>query len=189
MRTAPATRESKAPPLDLLRSFLCLYPFQPATALWRWFEVEVLLRVPMPRGLVLDLGCGDGKLTQIVADRAQYLTEFDRRTANCYYWEDAMWSSQLRAASFQRIEIVPYFERSAVRRFEDLANATAGIFYKRFAGRTPPIEIQLKLGMRRGGQRMPGFAAAALARILVASMRVDPGVPPSYGCRLVRAVT
>ena len=291
-RTAPAPPESKAPPLDLLRSFLRLYPFQPATALWRWFEVDALLRAPMPRGLGLDLGCGDGKLTQFVADRvgtwrlvgldpdpaeiematlcpvyerlhcsrgdhipepaetfdfvfsnsvlehipdvrpvlrearrvirpggqlvltvpsidfrdclagpslawralfgadrAAYLAEFDRRAAVLYYWEDATWSAELRAAGFQRIEVVPFLERSVVQRFEKLANATSGVLYKLFGGQDQPIEIQRKLGMRRSGQQMLRFAAAPMARVLAAALRVDPGAPPLYGCRLVRATT
>jgi len=55
---------------ELLRSFLTEYPFQPATAFWRAIEVgEVLHGIAPLAGRVLDVGCGDGRLTRIV-DRA-----------------------------------------------------------------------------------------------------------------------
>jgi len=44
-----------------------VYPFQPATAVWRASEVAALLGLTYPPGLGLDLGCGDGRLTQILA--------------------------------------------------------------------------------------------------------------------------
>lgn len=52
---------------ELLVEFLALYPFQPATAWWRAVEVAHLLRAPIPAGLGLDVGCGDGLLTALVA--------------------------------------------------------------------------------------------------------------------------
>lgn len=55
---------------QLLKSFIQAYPFQPATALWRAVEIGVLLSHDLPEGRGLDLGCGDGKLTCIIMDRA-----------------------------------------------------------------------------------------------------------------------
>ena len=59
-------------PVDrsLLIEFLQLYPFQPATAWWRAIEVAHLLRHPLPAGLGLDVGCGDGLLTRLIAAHA-----------------------------------------------------------------------------------------------------------------------
>jgi len=51
--------------LSLLADFLCVYAFQPATAFWRSVEVAVLKRHLPTTGTILDLGCGDGKLTSI----------------------------------------------------------------------------------------------------------------------------
>jgi len=51
---------------DLLVRFIETYPAQPATAFWRAIEIDALARAHLPEGLGLDLGCGDGKLTDIL---------------------------------------------------------------------------------------------------------------------------
>ena len=51
---------------DLLHNFLRIYPAQPATAIWRAVEIGALLRLGVPKGRGLDLGCGDGKLTGVI---------------------------------------------------------------------------------------------------------------------------
>ncbi len=53
----------------LLTEFVARYPAQPATAFWRGIEIDVLSRAPVPEGLGLDLGCGDGILTDILFKR------------------------------------------------------------------------------------------------------------------------
>jgi SAM-dependent methyltransferase len=55
-----------APPL--LYRFLRMYPFQPATALFRAVEISYVIAHGLPPGRGLDLGCGDGKLTALVLD-------------------------------------------------------------------------------------------------------------------------
>ncbi len=63
----------------LLPHFLEVYPFQPATALWRATEIAVLVRAGLPRGRGLDVGCGDGHLTGIVLEHcgAREVVGFD----------------------------------------------------------------------------------------------------------------
>ncbi len=51
--------------VSLFVDFLCVYAFQPATAFWRAVEVAALRRYLPMTGTILDLGCGDGKLTSI----------------------------------------------------------------------------------------------------------------------------
>jgi SAM-dependent methyltransferase len=51
---------------ELLNAFVGAYPAQPATAFWRAIEIGVLVRRGLPEGLGLDLGCGDGILTDIL---------------------------------------------------------------------------------------------------------------------------
>jgi len=52
---------------NLLAAFVRHYPFQPATAYWRAVEIGHVVAQPFPKGKGLDLGCGDGKLTQLLA--------------------------------------------------------------------------------------------------------------------------
>lgn len=53
----------------LLKDFVARYPAQPATAFWRGIEIDVLSGADIPEGLGLDLGCGDGILTDILFQR------------------------------------------------------------------------------------------------------------------------
>ncbi|MEO8745557.1 MAG: class I SAM-dependent methyltransferase [Candidatus Dormiibacterota bacterium] len=53
---------------DLLIRFLQVYPFQPATALWRAVEIAQVVEHGVPEGRGVDLGCGDGLLTRIVLE-------------------------------------------------------------------------------------------------------------------------
>ena len=50
----------------MMTDFLAAYPAQPATAYWRGIEVAVVAEAGLPAGLGLDLGCGDGILTEIL---------------------------------------------------------------------------------------------------------------------------
>jgi SAM-dependent methyltransferase len=54
---------------ELLTEFVARYPAQPATAYWRGIEIDVLAQAEIPDGLGLDLGCGDGILTDILFKR------------------------------------------------------------------------------------------------------------------------
>jgi SAM-dependent methyltransferase len=54
---------------ELLTDFVARYPAQPATAFWRGIEIDVLAQADIPDGLGLDLGCGDGILTDILFQR------------------------------------------------------------------------------------------------------------------------
>lgn len=54
---------------ELLTEFVARYPAQPATAYWRGIEIDVLARSLRSCGLGLDLGCGDGILTDILFRR------------------------------------------------------------------------------------------------------------------------
>lgn len=54
---------------DLLTDFVARYPAQPATAFWRGIEIDILAQADIPEGLGLDLGCGDGILTDILFQR------------------------------------------------------------------------------------------------------------------------
>ncbi len=51
---------------DILRRIAPGNLFQPATVLWRIFEIEAVLRHVDFDGRVLDLGCGDGTLSAVI---------------------------------------------------------------------------------------------------------------------------
>jgi SAM-dependent methyltransferase len=51
----------------LLRDFMADAPFQPATNLWRAIEIPILADALPRQGRGLDVGCGDGVLTRLLA--------------------------------------------------------------------------------------------------------------------------
>lgn len=55
---------------QLLRKFMADAPFQPATNLWRAIEIPILADALPHRGRGLDVGCGDGVLTRLLAELA-----------------------------------------------------------------------------------------------------------------------
>lgn len=65
----PGFDGSLAPRLALARRILDVQYFQPATALWRLFEAEVVIAHLQGHGRGLDLGCGDGALATILFAR------------------------------------------------------------------------------------------------------------------------
>jgi SAM-dependent methyltransferase len=56
-------------PFSLLTEFVARYPAQPATAFLRSIEIDRLAKAVDADGLGLDLGCGDGILTDILFKR------------------------------------------------------------------------------------------------------------------------
>lgn len=54
----------------LLRDFMADAPFQPATNFWRAIEIPILADALPKQGRGLDVGCGDGVLTRLLAEIA-----------------------------------------------------------------------------------------------------------------------
>lgn len=54
---------------ELLNALAPSNVFQPATMLWRVFEIEAVLRQGLPAGTGVDIGCGDGELGRVLLDR------------------------------------------------------------------------------------------------------------------------
>src|SRR5262245_11229405 len=67
-RSQPRTLRSR---LRLARKVFRVHYTQPATALWRTFESEVVLRNLRGSGRGLDLGCGDGTLASVLFSRCR----------------------------------------------------------------------------------------------------------------------
>lgn len=73
----PLTEENDHQAIDpgarrrrLLRDFMADAPFQPATNFWRAIEIPILADALPKQGRGLDVGCGDGVLTRLLADLA-----------------------------------------------------------------------------------------------------------------------
>ncbi len=121
------------------------------------------------------------------ASRAEYLRRLDRRVAHLRYWTTAEWRQALQRAGLRLLDARPIMSASVMRRWETLSRITAGVLHVA-ARRRAPIEIQRSLGLRRAGQRMPGGAAAILARILsVGVSSAQPRDEMHSGCLLVTA--
>jgi len=57
---------------DILNKLAFGNIFQPATLFWRLFEIEALIQKTRMRGRILDLGCGDGRVSSTIFSCAQH---------------------------------------------------------------------------------------------------------------------
>jgi SAM-dependent methyltransferase len=57
---------------DILRKLALGNIFQPATLFWRLFEIEALVEKTRMRGRILDLGCGDGRVSSTIFSCAEH---------------------------------------------------------------------------------------------------------------------
>ncbi|MCK4385463.1 MAG: class I SAM-dependent methyltransferase [candidate division Zixibacteria bacterium] len=57
---------------DILNKLAFGNIFQPATLFWRLFEIEALIQKTRMRGRILDLGCGDGRVSSTIFFCAQH---------------------------------------------------------------------------------------------------------------------
>jgi SAM-dependent methyltransferase len=259
-------------------------PFQPATNLWRCIELPVLAAALPAHGRGLDVGCGDGVLTRLLArmvradwqlvgidlspeetalaravgvytavhtgsasrvpepsgsvdfafansvlehipdlagclrevarclrpggqflatvpswqfhdclngplgfqPRDGYLAEIDQRLAHVHYWTEDRWRQELAEAGLETESITGYLSRKQVRRWETWSNWTGGLCYRLGGRRRPPIDMQRRMGLRRGLPRVFRFASAFLALLVGAGVH-GGGEPGPFGCVLVRA--
>jgi SAM-dependent methyltransferase len=108
-----------------------------------------------------------GRLATGARDRAGYLAALDRRVAHLNLWDEEGWQRAIAARGLAPGHASTYLSPREVRRWEALANLTAGLLVRAGGGRRP-IEIQRALGLRgarpplwiRGPGRLLGRAAA-----------------------------
>jgi SAM-dependent methyltransferase len=79
----------------------------------------------------------------------RYRREIDQRLAHLRYWSAQEWEAALAACDLEVISTSYYMTTRETRRWATLSNATAGILV-RLSGGERPIEIQRRLGLRRG---------------------------------------
>jgi ubiquinone/menaquinone biosynthesis C-methylase UbiE len=117
------------------------------------------------------------------ATRETYLRDLDRRLAHWRYWNEEEWRSRLEGAGIHLTAAIPYLPAAAVRRWENISRVTGGLLYTLHGGRTAPIDLQRRMGMRQETTSMPESAAAILEKML--SYRLDPDGAPPHGCLLL----
>lgn len=82
---------------------------------------------------------------------AEYRREIDRRLYHLRYWSVPEWQDALaRWGGLEVIHTSYYMTRRETRRWAALSNVTAGLLVRLRGGTERPIEIQRRLGLRRG---------------------------------------
>jgi SAM-dependent methyltransferase len=89
-----------------------------------------------------------GRLATGARDRAAYLAAVDRRVAHLNLWDEEGWRRAVAARGLEPEHASTYLSPRELRRWEALANLTAGLLGRLGSGRRP-IEIQRALGLRR----------------------------------------
>ncbi len=122
--------------------------------------------------------------------REAYLRAIDERVAHLRYWSADDWRQQLARHGLRLDSVMGYLSPAQTRRWELLSNATGGLLYWAFGGRSRPIEIQRRLGMKRVHAGLPGrlgeWAAPAMA--WGCALSADPLDPELGACLLVDAI-
>jgi ubiquinone/menaquinone biosynthesis C-methylase UbiE len=97
-------------------------------------------------------------------NRETYLKDLDRRLAHHRYWCPETWQQHLAQAGLQLVRHGGYLTQPEVRRWEFIANFTAGVLYAFYGRKRRPIEIQRTLKIRR--QQFPAIVRKMFALIL-----------------------
>lgn len=126
--------------------------------------------------------CLGGSLLPWV-NRQTYNAHVGQRIAIVHSWTAARWQYELAAAGFQDIQIIDYLNRSAVRRWENIARITSGLLYQLGGAKAQPIDIQRRLKLRQK-HTIPRLVAEILARLLAIGVK-DETLGPWSGYLLI----
>lgn len=106
-----------------------------------------------------------------------YRSAVDDRLAHRHYLDPAGWRALLARHGFTDARHERYLPRAAVRTWESLSNATAGILYELFGGRRSTRRLQRGLGLVRRASAVERIVVGALERSRALDAEVEPGVP------------
>ena len=108
--------------------------------------------------------------------REAYLAKLDARLAHFHYLSREGWSNLLSRHGLVLDECLGYLDRAETRRWQTLSRLTGGLLYTLFGGRTRPIEIQRRLGMRalQNHRRLPDTLARLIGKIVGAGFPLRP---------------
>jgi SAM-dependent methyltransferase len=94
-----------------------------------------------------------------IGSRERYYAYMDRRLMHCHYLDQAGWTTLCAAHGLTVERCRGYLARPETRRWETVSRFTGGLLYNLAGGRTKPVDIQRKLGLRqlqnRGGLPEP----------------------------------
>lgn len=124
-------------------------------------------------------------------DRDAYLRGVDERCAHLRYWDLETWTERLRACGLEVRLHQSYLSVQQTRRWERLSAWTGGLMHRLYGGRSRPIEIQRRLGMRNARPGLLGRLAAALAPLFAMGCPLEAQAlqPNEEGaCLLIEAV-
>jgi SAM-dependent methyltransferase len=89
-----------------------------------------------------------GRLATGARDRAAYMAAIDRRVMHVNVWDEGRWRAEIESRGLETVHASTYLSPRELRRWEALANLTAGLLVRASGGATP-IAIQRTLGVRR----------------------------------------
>jgi SAM-dependent methyltransferase len=120
--------------------------------------------------------------------RRGYFAEIDARLAHVHYWSEQRWRDELSDAGMELESAAGYLAQRQVQRWETWSNWTGGLLYRLSGRRRQPIDVQRRMGLRRGLPVGLRFLAAPLAT-LVGTGVCGTGARESapFGCVLVVA--
>lgn len=120
--------------------------------------------------------------------RQEYLREIDQRLAHVQYWDLARWDHELLQAGLESLPAIRYLSKNQVQRWELWSNWTGGLLYRLGRGKSQPISIQRKLGLRQGLPRPLHFLIPLMGRIVAMGIGPDrEDSPEETGCFLITA--
>ncbi len=129
-----------------------------------------------------------GWLATGTLDPAEYRKEIDKRLAHLRYLSVEEWRAALGALELELVQASLYMSRAETRRWGALSNATAGLLVRVAGRRSSPIELQRRLGLRRG--RPPVWLrglATALGELAALGLDRDGDAAQRGSCLLVVA--
>lgn len=133
--------------------------------------IKEVARVLKPKGAFLFTvpgnqfhECLKGPILPWVSRKA-YLDSLDKRVAHLRYWGIEEWREHLLSSNMKIENFRYYLSKQEARRWEIIANLTAGLLCALYRRKKQPIEIQRMLGLKKVGFKLPTFLVNLLATI------------------------
>jgi SAM-dependent methyltransferase len=121
-------------------------------------------------------------------DRARYLRALDERLAHLRYWTVQQWADALATEGLTLRGWSFYMDRASLCRWEALSNLTGGLASRLLGRGERPIQVQRRVGLRRGNPgRMVRAFSSAVCSLFALGLPPDPVLADGAGL-LIQAV-